>query len=298
MNSVFEIKRNRDPYILLRAVVNRVNHRFARHNISSNPQLAILSFDHIGLTINIDGQYERSSLGFIEELLVSRGNNLQKSIALDIGANIGNHSVFFSKHFKQVHAFEPNPIIFELLKFNAAYAPSRNNISVYNFGLSDKHQKLNFEINHLNLGGSRIKPETSSSNQETKQMKVLTRIADEIMEFEKEHIALVKIDVEGHELRALRGAVNIIRQHKPLILFEQSASEINDGSSEVVDFLRSLGYDICVPEHNINFGNSYFGKFSSLVFRSILGYKIKLIAKNSLKKQFYEMIVAMPKKQV
>ena len=37
---------------------------------------------------------------------------------LDIGANIGNHSLFFSNYFYKVLSFEPHPKIFKVLAIN------------------------------------------------------------------------------------------------------------------------------------------------------------------------------------
>ena len=42
------------------------------------------------------------------------------SVVLDCGANIGNHSVFWGAHCKEVHAFEPFPEAFKILKQNVA----------------------------------------------------------------------------------------------------------------------------------------------------------------------------------
>ena len=49
------------------------------------------------------------------------------------------------------------------------------------------------------------------------------KIADEIEALQEENILLIKIDVEGHEINALKGAEKIIKSNKPVILFEQGA---------------------------------------------------------------------------
>jgi hypothetical protein len=41
------------PIELFKIILNRANHKIARKNIKINPQLAIFSFDHIGLSINL-----------------------------------------------------------------------------------------------------------------------------------------------------------------------------------------------------------------------------------------------------
>ena len=51
--------------------------------------------------------------------------------------------------------------------------------------------------------------------------------------------SIIKIDVEGHELNVLKGAVNTIKKHKPMILIEIHQFE----NSEIPEFIESLGYD-------------------------------------------------------
>ena len=64
--------------------------------------------DTIAKEINIHGIYEKDEINLISELIRSKGS------IIDIGANIGNHSLAFSKISKKVYSFE---IILEHLKF-------------------------------------------------------------------------------------------------------------------------------------------------------------------------------------
>ena len=122
-NCVFAYDRIKfDIYLPLRILVNRYNHNLARKHVRDHPQLAVLAFDHIGLCINLDGRYEKRTLDLIRNYLKSVISDLERSVALDIGANIGNHSVYFSDLFEEVFAFEPNPRTFALLRFNSEHA--------------------------------------------------------------------------------------------------------------------------------------------------------------------------------
>jgi len=47
---------------LLSVLINRINHKYASLHINKFPQLAIFSFDHIGMHINLYGRYEREFL--------------------------------------------------------------------------------------------------------------------------------------------------------------------------------------------------------------------------------------------
>lgn len=122
---------------ILRIVLHRINRRYAHKNLAVYPQLVIHSFDSTGLYININGRYENSQLQLVEEFIRQKLPNAKDQIVLDVGANIGNHSVFFSKFFKKVYSFEPNPITYEVLKINSKYVTEFKNIEPLNFGLSN-----------------------------------------------------------------------------------------------------------------------------------------------------------------
>ena len=91
------------PAKVFYSVVNRINHWIAKRNLARFPQLAIFSFDHIGLKINIEGRYENSQLLLVEQFISEKLPNSSNEVMLDIGANIGNHSVFFSRFFHASH---------------------------------------------------------------------------------------------------------------------------------------------------------------------------------------------------
>jgi FkbM family methyltransferase len=53
----------------------------------------------------------------------------------------------------------------------------------------------------------------------------------------KSRVGLIKIDVEGHELKVLQGAHKLLLLHKPALIFEY-----NSGDKEVLEFLERAGY--------------------------------------------------------
>jgi FkbM family methyltransferase len=200
-------------------------------------QMVVFSFDHIGHSINLYRFYENDGLNLIAHWL--ERNNLIRACAVDIGANIGNHSLFFSRHYRTVFAFEPNPRTYEVLKLNSKLA---NNIITYNFGLSDTSDSVTLTQDNLNVGHSAIASRIERPQSSVTQFDITVRALDEVADVRQAEIALIKIDVEGHELPALIGATEIIKKNRPIILFEQHANELRDGSSSVIDYLRSLGY--------------------------------------------------------
>ncbi len=95
---------------------------------------------------------------------------------------------------KKVYSFEPNPITYDVLNINCKYAAIERNIVPLPYGLSDKEGELPFVINATNIGGSHILPN------------------DHHVDDQREKIKLIKIDVEGHEINALKGAKMLLIQ--------------------------------------------------------------------------------------
>ncbi len=174
---------------------------------------------HVDYYIYLAGAYEKRFLYFIETLLpVAR-------TVLDIGANIGNHALFFSKVFRQVHAFEPNPEVIARLKRNVARNAAAN-IQVHEIGLSDRNDRLPFVLEDKTNAGKGCFVETAADGAAF----LSVRVGDEIVE---QHgigdIDLIKLDVEGHELHALRGLAKTIATHQPCVVFEFHPSEFPEG---------------------------------------------------------------------
>ena len=153
---------------------------------------------------------------------------------MDVGANIGNHAVAFSKTFGKVVAFEPNPIVFLLLQANSI----GRNIKPINSGLSSKSGKLLFEQDFDNLGASKIINLASASSIEI----LVTTLDDEIPENEIQSVSFIKIDVEGHEYEVLRGAKKLLESAKPVLAIEAIYRSETEAGEKVEKLLRSVGY--------------------------------------------------------
>lgn len=286
-----------NPTKILKRILNRINKSIAKKNIKKNFQLVIFSFDHIGLSINLDGRYENSQLNLLEQFITKKMKNSNKQIALDIGANIGNHSLFLSKYFEKVYSFEPNPITFDVLSINTKYLADKKNIITYNFGLSDIENELPFIVNSDNIGGSKIiSLDSKSSN--PKKLLIKVKKADDIDILLKENISLIKIDVEGHEINSLKGAEKIIVKNKPVILFEQGSEEIIDKKSEVIEYLSGHNYSFYTMKQRFYFGESFIFRLFGVCLSSIFGEQLSFIKTTTFKKQFYDMILAIQKDQI
>jgi len=156
----------------------------------------------------------------------------KNSIILDIGANIGNHSIYWAKKTdaKRIYSFEPVHDTFKILKKNIEINGLIDKVKIFNIGLSD--EKINGSITNYfpdNIGATQIKQDSNGN--------LLLDKLDNI-KLGEDTIDFIKIDVEGHELYALQGARETLITFKPIIFIE--IFEVNQ--IKVHEFLENLGY--------------------------------------------------------
>ena len=250
------------------------------------PQLATYSFDYIGTTIAIDGIYEIRELDLVKQFLLEQHPDALKGTCLDIGANIGNHSVYFSKLFNEVRSFEPNPQPFELLQINAK---RHKNIFLSNFGLSNQRCSASFFTSKSNIGGSSLYSESGD------EIKIQLEVIDDL-DFNKQDVSFVKIDVEGNELQVLEGGESLFRGCSPIVAFEQHAHEFLQGGSPVVNKLKDFGYSsfYCIKTSSLYIKPWMpFKNLIRLIHQLMFGGAKVLIEKRHFEPDFYPLILAI-----
>lgn len=266
--------------------LDSVNHSLARRHLRTGcPRMAIFSHDHIGLTINSQGIYERELLDFLFEWLTPWRNEMRHTMALDIGANIGNHTRYFARYFARVIAFEPNPNAFELLQINCR---QEKRIECRNVGLSSLTRPATLVEPVANLGGSNLanREEAIPIGAETTHDITLRRLDDEGEGLER--VFLIKIDVEGHECDILKGGLALIKTHRPLIVLE-----VQIGRPEAWQFLKSLGYDFFIVRRNFDFTQPPLRHFGILL-RLILGERNVIERVDTIPNRFFHLVIAVP----
>lgn len=96
------------------------------------PQMCCYALDTIAMHLSLDGRYEREELEFI---LTRFDGAIRGRTVLDVGANIGNHTLAFAERAARVVALEPHPVTFRLLELNVREA---DNVTPLNLGASDR----------------------------------------------------------------------------------------------------------------------------------------------------------------
>ncbi len=154
------------------------------------------------------------------------------SVIFDVGANIGNHSIYWARRSggRTVHAFEPVDGTFKMLSRNIELNSLESQIVTYNVALGAAEGSA--RISHYdkeNIGATRL------SISSTWDIKVapLDGLANSL-----DRVDFIKIDTEGFELDVLKGSAQTIDRCKPVIFVEIFESN----KKKVFEFMRSKGY--------------------------------------------------------
>jgi FkbM family methyltransferase len=153
---------------------------------------------------------------------------------LDIGANTGNHSIFFGKIMKASYILpiEVNPRIMHILRSNIALNGLSEVCDLRHLGKglhSEMTDSASIRFAEKNIGGATV----------SRGGGALTLVrADDIL---TEPFDLVKIDVEGAEIEVLNGMERFVAEFRPSIFVE-----VNDENAEAfTDWIDIHGYAIC-----------------------------------------------------
>ena len=161
--------------------------------------------------VNINNFFEIEFLDYIQK------NHNKQNEVIDIGANIGNHSLFFAKFLdvKKVHSFEPFPSNLSLLRKNMTNFSDKSQI--YDIALSNKEGLMPlYNSQHGNFGGFSLHSYSNGSSfLVNPSIKVTT-----LDSLNLQNISMIKIDVENHENEVLEGAKQTILNNKPIIFVE------------------------------------------------------------------------------
>lgn len=180
---------------------------------------------------------------------------------IDVGANIGTHSIAFAAavaNSGKVISFEPQPAVAELLRKNLL-ANGFPEVVVRQQGVAEKNGVMHIEIpsyhDKSNVGAAFLTKEARNNS-----LKVSVTNLDSLG---LKRCRLLKIDSEGMGIKVLRGAGELIRETRPLVSLElDEIGEVQD----IFDFFQPRGYQMvffeCPAFNAENFAGSshnFFG---------------------------------------
>lgn len=160
-------------------------------------------------------------------------------VAVDVGAHCGLWSMHLAKRFQFVQAFEPVALHRRCFAKNVTGA----NVELHDCALGERHGHVSMHSTPGSSGDSWVSAEVEiigklrGDEAEVAPLRTLDSYALPVVDF-------IKLDCEGYELFALRGAEDTLRRCRPCVIVEQKpgkAQKFALGETDAVAYLRSLG---------------------------------------------------------
>lgn len=199
------------------------------------PSFWTMPHDPICREILANGFYERELLKGMCELGAPRSGAV-----IDVGANIGNHTIYFSREFSRVIAFEPFQPNCWILKANL-HLNKISNVVLFEKAIGDVAGYARLAIDNPHDTNNGLMNETFEPTR-TDSNAVEIVVGDEVIEHMKLDcpVGLVKIDVEGNEAKVVKGLERTIRRYRPFVCWEAFTL---DKVNESRELLREMGYE-------------------------------------------------------
>jgi FkbM family methyltransferase len=191
--------------------------------------LPLFYVDHIQKII-----YETRNFYEIDTLEFLRLHYRQFDFIVEVGANIGNHVLYYCSHLqpKKVYCFEPGQFSLTVLKKNIELNYLEDKVIVYPFAAGAKsgqgHQE---DFSLANTGMNRVVVADGGNGESVVEIRSLDSLSFARVDF-------IKIDVEGGELSVLEGAKETIHRCRPVLLVEVFEERCQD----IDNWMENIGY--------------------------------------------------------
>lgn len=191
------------------------------------------------------GKYTKEPELYILDRFIS--NN---SVVLDIGANYGYYTRQFSSlvgNKGKVYSFEPIFETYQCLKY-VKHKLNWDNVNVFNYALGNINDDCEMVV-PLDNNGSEVLGLAHLSgdhgNGHANSYQVQIRCLDDL-HLKLKGLAFIKCDVEGSELKVIKGAQSTLKKFMPILLIEIEEEYLNRlqaSSNDIFSYLFSLGYE-------------------------------------------------------
>jgi FkbM family methyltransferase len=194
----------------------------------------------LGRMLYFGGDHEPELRGLMRHLSLGGG------VALDVGANIGLHTIVMSRltgSAGRVFAFEPDPHNFQLLERNLR-ANGAGNVTAHQCAIGEADGVVRLARNPRNYADCRVTSELPGWSSEAVPM---TTLDTALPELPAGSLRFVKLDVQGSECRVLRGMRRTLERQPDVVMvvevFPGGLRGAGASARELVEMLASLGFD-------------------------------------------------------
>ena len=242
--------------------------------------------DLIGREIAVDGTFEAAGIAAAQWLCeqgVIVGS--ERSTFLDIGANIGVYTVALAPSFSRVLAFEPHPVINQVLALNVAIN-HLDNVTPCNYGLSDADSNAQlWEGGTDNMGMSSVERGIGAGASYAIRLRHASTAVREATDMP---VAFVKIDVEGHEPKVVAGLRTLLVEQQPVVAFEANDAVHNN---DILGQFLDLGYTMFLA---LSYSPMVKPLWIRVAALTVLGVRTTLKPISDLRGASYPLVFALP----
>lgn len=160
------------------------------------------------------------------------------AVTVDVGANCGLYTRELARLSRCVHAFEPSRAMADVLRRTSAA-----NVVVHEVALSDHEGSAELLIPQSEDGAvhglASLEPQVALSARSCMVQNVPMARLDDVIH---DDVAFVKVDVEGHELNVLKGAIGLLERSRPVFLVEAEERHRPRATESVFEFFQERDY--------------------------------------------------------
>ena len=226
---------------IIQSLIKKIFYLFKIKNIiikKDNILLALNLKNPIDRQIFFRNNYEAEQIEYLRKLI----KRFDIKTFIDIGAHMGIYSTLISKENIKVFAFEPYKENYDQLKLNKKLN-NLDNLNIYNCALSDKNKNIIMWVSDKEkTGGMSIFDKNDEElkkynpNNITK-IKSKSLIGDNVLDIIEEYIA-IKIDVERHEYKVLKGLNKLLKKNYVVIQIEL----FDERRRDITKYLQELNF--------------------------------------------------------
>ena len=209
----------------------------------------------VGKNLSMNGSWEQSYIQVFKKLIAKHFAEDQVVEVIDCGANLGVYSLSLAQMAGmkvKVHAIEVQRLMYQMLNANIALN-SLDNVWTHHAAVSDVMSEIQLQypsMDHIaNFGAFEVLSGVRNSDFDGKEsMPVETVKTLTIDSLALKHCAFIKLDVEGMENLAIKGALNTIEAARPLVFFERHKTDYGD----IKQMLSRFDYNLWeLPSFNV-----------------------------------------------